>query len=155
MGYSQWYIHWVNAELLLRSLGTTIGNQCPKTYDLLTIKDNLYSLWLSLWGETCFLILPIFGLDFCFKIEVELAKIVGTNSGERVWVLNAKNTEGMKIFSIRSEASSYSFPDLFHPQPLCLALCSVSLYILYLSEDTCWDTDTFAHTDPVCFVWVR
>lgn len=106
-------------ELLLRSLGTTTGNHCPKTCDLLTVKDNLYSLWLSLWGETCFLFLPIFGSDFCFQTEVEIARIVGTDSGEIVWVLNAKNTEGTNIFAIRNEASSYSFSDLFHPQPLC------------------------------------
>lgn len=61
-----------------------------------------------------------FGSDFCSQIEMEIARIVGTDSeGEIVWVLNAKNTEGMNIFAVRNEASSYGFSDLFHLQPLC------------------------------------
>lgn len=42
--------------------------------------------------------------------------MVGTDSeGEIVGVLNAENMEGMNIFSIRNEASSYRFSDLLQP----------------------------------------
>lgn len=60
---------------------------------------------------------------------MEITRIVGTDlEGEIVCVLNAKNTEGMNIFAVKNEASSYRFSELLQPQPLHL-LCVLFLYV--------------------------
>lgn len=151
MGYSRWCIHWVNAELVLHSLGTTIDNHCPKTYDLLPLKDNLDSLWLSLWGKSCFLFLPIFWLDFCFQTEVKIARIVGTDSEGEIgcWMLKMQKEWIYLQWEMRLHHTAFltcSTPSHY-----------ASFFVLFLHIFCIWlkihaKIHSRLKTDPMCFV---
>lgn len=154
MGYSRWCIHWVNAELLICSLGTTVDNHCPKTYDLLTIKDNHCFLWLSLWIESRFLFLPIFGSDFCFQNEVEIARIVGADSeGEIVWVLNAEKSRRNEY--ICNEKGGFILQLFWHAPSPAIMLGVLFLYIFFIWLKIHAKMRHHLNTGPVALsVWV-